>query len=89
MNSSCALRNSRTASPLVQLREEEASEMGFPHLRPLLAAELGSLAAREVRLGRTVVAQKTTRQLGRRLVLFCVTGSHSGVLPYVMVTEGP
>lgn len=89
MNSSCPLRNSRTASPLVQLREEEASEMGFPHLRPLLAAELGSLAAREVRLGRTVVAQKTTRQLGRRLVLFCVTGSHSGVLPYVMVTEGP
>lgn len=63
--------------------------MGLPHLRPLLAAELGSLAAREVRLGRTLVAQKTTRLLGRRLVLFCVTGSHSGVLPYEMVTEGP
>ena len=63
--------------------------MGFPHLRPLPAAELGSPAAREARLGRSVVAQKTTRQLSRRLVMLCVTGSRSGVLPYLMVAGGP
>lgn len=52
--------------------------MGFPHLRPLAVAELGSPAAREVRLGRTVVAQKTTGQLSRRLVTSVSLGHAPG-----------
>lgn len=53
--------------------------MGFPHLHPLPVADLDSLAAQEVKLGRTVVAWKAT-EVAREggLVLFCVTGSRTG-----------